>query len=577
MSKFDEQLSRMRALCTYGTVNEDNKKQSNYTLEYHATAADGKEYGIIKECSRFYIKSTTPDKKTVAESYQYIGGWANKKDYEYESYNNALKNFELKLESINEAHDSKVNVETLDPFKKEDLVVEGTEKMKNEIARQRQIMYNAAMLMNESTDYAVKGGKACSTSQPEAETGAKGDKAEGSKEAKADPNYKGSHISLDKKAAPFEENPKGINEVASPTEGDFDEGAKPFGTTQNGEADTEHNNAPFTENPSVNEETNDWASEGLPSSAGVGEADTDHNNDPFNKSVNEADEDDAEDVESDVPAEGDAEGEDDFDFDALMDDEDAVADDEGAIADDEDALADDEGALADDEEVVADDETDFPSVGDGDELGAMGEDDDIMAKIADLEAQLAALKAEVGGGEDAATDTDLDAGVEDVDGGVGEEGDFGADLAGDGELGDEGMEGADEFGDEPDFEGEDDFGGEDDFDDVHESKKAIMNRIVESVVRQMLSEDELHDFGKHPGYRKKPMDLPPTGEDKNEHGEDINDDSVHNEEPFGKQIGDGSPFNQLVDAVTKDVMYQLKKGIPIEGENKKEDEDKKKE
>ena len=81
MSKFDEQLSRMRALCTYGTVNED-KKQSNYTLEYHATAADGKEYGIIKECSHFYIKSTTPDKKNLAESYQYIGGWANKKNYE---------------------------------------------------------------------------------------------------------------------------------------------------------------------------------------------------------------------------------------------------------------------------------------------------------------------------------------------------------------------------------------------------------------------------------------------------------------------------------------------------------------
>ena len=570
MSKFDEQLSRMRALCTYGTVNED-KKQSNYTLEYHATAADGKEYGIIKECSRFYIKSTTPDKKTIAESYQYIGGWANKKDYEYESYNNALKNFELKLESINEAHDSKVNVETLDPFKKEDLVVEGTENMRNEIARQRQIMYNAAMLMNESTDYAVKGGKACSTSQPEAETGAKGDKAEGSKEAKADPNYKGSHISLDKKAAPFEENPKGINEVASPTEGDFDEGAKPFGTTKNGEADTEHNNAPFTD--SVNEETNDWASEGLPSSAGVGEADTDHNNDPFNKSVNEADEDDAEDVEGEnVPADSEAEGDDeDFDLDALMDDEDAVADDEDAIADDEDALADDEGELADDEEVVSDDETEFPSVGDGDELGAMGEDDDIMSKIADLEAQLAALKAEVNGDEDMATDTDLDAGVDDVDGGIGEEGDFDADLAGDDELG------PDDMGAEDDFAGEDDFDTDDEDLDMTESKKKVMNRIVESVVRQILSEDELHDFGKHPGYRKKPMDLPPTGEDKNEHGEDINDDSVHNEEPFGKQIGDGSPFNQLVDAVTKDVMYQLKKGVPIEGENKKEDEDKKKE
>lgn len=557
MSKFDEQLSRMRALCTYGTVNED-KKQSNYTLEYHATAADGKEYGIVKECSRFYIKSTTPDKKNLAESYQYIGGWANKKNYEYDSYNNALKNFELKLESINEAHDSKINVETLDPFKKENIVIEGTEAMKNEIARQRQIMYNAAMLMNESADYAVKGGKACSTSQPESETGAKGDKAKGSKEAKADPNYKGSHISLDKKAAPFEENPKGINEVASPNEGDFDEGAKPFGTSKNGEADTEHNNQPFTD--SVNEETNDWASEGLPSSAGVGEADTDHNNGPFTKNVNEAEEDnDSEDVEGDDVEGSDDFADDDFDFDEEGEEsfDDDIADDEPV--DDEFATDTDLDAGVEDvdDDFASDDDVDFPSVGDGDELGG---DSDLASKIADLEAQLAALKSQIENGADDVTDYEVD--VND-------------DLADEDETD---VEDDVDFGDEEDLEGEDDFEdfGEDDeesFDDdkMYESKKKVMDRIVESVARQILKEDELHDFGKHPGYRKKPMDLPPTGEDKNEHGEDINDDSVHNEEPFGKQIGDGSPFNQLVNVVTNDVMYQLKKGVPIEGENKKKE------
>lgn len=556
MSKFDEQLSRMRALCTYGTVNED-KKQSNYTLEYHATAADGKEYGIVKECSRFYIKTTTPDKKNLAESYQYIGGWANKKNYEYESYNNALKNFELKLESINEAHDSKINVETLDPFKKENIVIEGTEAMKNEIARQRQIMYNAAMLMNESADYAVKGGKACSTSQPEAETGAKGDKAKGSKEAKADPNYKGSHISLDKKAAPFEENPKGINEVASPNEGDFDEGAKPFGTSKNGEANTEHNNQPFTD--SVNEETNDWASEGLPSSAGVGEADTDHNNGPFTKNVNEAEEDnDSEDVEGDDVEGSDDFADDDFDFDEEGEEsfDDDIADDEPV--DDEFATDTDLDAGVEDvdDDFASDDDVDFPSVGDGDELGG---DSDLASKIADLEAQLATLKSQVENGADDVTDYEVD--VND-------------DLADEDETD---VEDDVDFGDEEDLEGEDDFEdfGEDDeesFDDeMYESKKKVMDRIVESVARQILKEDELHDFGKHPGYRKKPMDLPTTGQDKNEHGEDINDDSVHNEEPFGKQIGDGSPFNQLVNAVTNDVMYQLKKGVPIEGENKKKE------
>ena len=538
MSKFDEQLSRMRALCTYGTVNED-KKQSNYTLEYHATAADGKEYGIIKECSHFYIKSTTPDKKNLAESYQYIGGWANKKNYEYESYNNALKNFELKLESINEAHDSKVNVETLDPFKKENLVVEGTEAMKNEIARQRQIMYNAAMLMNESTDYAVKGGEACSTSQPEAEAGEKGDKAKGSKEAKADPNYKGSKIDLDKKAAPFEENPKGINEVASPNEGDFDEGAKPFGTAQNGEADTEHNNNPFTD------------------------------------SVNESEEDDkSEDVKDDDVEGNDDFADDDFDFDFDEESEESFDDD---VADDEpvdDELATDtdlDAGVEDvDDDFASDDDVDFPSVGDGDELGG---DSDLASKIADLETQLAALKAQVEdcdkdiAADDVAADDVADDDVEVNDDLAGEDG---TDVEDDVDFGDE-----EDFEDEDDFEdfGEDDEESfdDDDDDEMYEAKKKVMDRIVESVVRQALKEDELHDFGKHPGYRKKPMDLPTTGQDKNEHGEDINDDSVHNEEPFGKQIGDGSPFNQLVNAVTKDVMYQLKKGAPIEGENKKKE------
>lgn len=538
MSKFDEQLSRMRALCTYGTVNED-KKQSNYTLEYHATAADGKEYGIIKECSHFYIKSTTPDKKNLAESYQYIGGWANKKNYEYESYNNALKNFELKLESINEAHDSKVNVETLDPFKKENLVVEGTEAMKNEIARQRQIMYNAAMLMNESTDYAVKGGEACSTSQPEAEAGEKGDKAKGSKEAKADPNYKGSKIGLDKKAAPFEENPKGINEVASPNEGDFDEGAKPFGTAQNGEADTEHNNNPFTD--SINESEEDDKSEDV-------KDDDVEGNDDF--------------ADDDFDFDFDEEGEESFDDDGA---DDEPVDDELATDTDLDAGVEDV-----DDDFASDDDVDFPSVGDGDELGG---DSDLASKIADLEAQLAALKAQV-------EDCDKDIAADDVaaDDVTDDDVEVNDDLAGE-----DGTDVEDDvdFGDEEDLEGEDDFEdfGEDDeesFDDdgddeMYEAKKKVMDRIVESVVRQALKEDELHDFGKHPGYRKKPMDLPTTGQDKNEHGEDINDDSVHNEEPFGKQIGDGSPFNQLVDAVTKDVMYQLKKGAPIEGENKKKE------
>ena len=92
---------------------------------------------------------------------------------------------------------------------------------------------------------------------------------------------------------------------------------------------------------------------------------------------------------------------------------------------------------------------------------------------------------------------------------------------------------------------------------MNEAKTAKMNSIVESVVNDILNEDELHVFGDHPGYRKKPMTLPQTGEDKNQWGRDWNDESAHSEEPFGKGKGDSTPFDQLVAQITDSVMKQI--------------------
>ena len=503
MNSFDNSIARMKALYTYGQTNE-NKSQSNSTLEYSAKAADGKTYGIVKECNHFYIKQAVDGKENIAEGYNYIGGYMNKNNYRYDSYNNALKNFELKLASINEAHDAKVDVTTLDPFKKENIIAEASDKMKAEIARQRQIMYNASMIMNESCDYAVKGGKACATSQPEAETGAKGDKVEGSKDAKANPDYKGSHISLEKKAEPFKENPSKSKDLKEGCEGgscdtDFDEGMNKGQEPATIGWDMEGQEK-------VNEEGEKEWDKGLPSSAGVGEADTDNNNGPFNKSVNEGAEDELGD---------DVEGEEDVDLDVNSD-----VEGEDGIDDVDDFDFDEE----DDIDLDGDDlDVDFDEELEGED--ELGNEEDV-----DLEGE---EDIDLGADDELGDDTDFDEGVSD------EEGSF---------------EGEEDFDDEP----------------MHESKKQFMNRIVESVVRDMLKEDELHDFGKHPGYRKKPMTLPPTGEDKNEHGEDWNDESVHSEEPFGKQIGDSSPFNQLVNAVTKDVMYQLKHGVQLDNKKKAE-------
>lgn len=47
----------------------------------------------------------------------------------------------------------------------------------------------------------------------------------------------------------------------------------------------------------------------------------------------------------------------------------------------------------------------------------------------------------------------------------------------------------------------------------------------------------LNVFGKHPGYRKKPMTHPDNVEVAPNGARDWNDDSAKGEEPFGKQIG----------------------------------------
>lgn len=538
MGSFENTLDRMKALYTYGKDINESKKINSYSLEHKATAADGITYGIIRECNKYYIKKAQPGKEAIAESYQYLGGFCNKGNYEYDSYNKAVKNFELKLASINEAHGGNVVISTLDPFKKGEFIVEGTERMKDVIARQRQIMHNVSMIMNESStigasrkDDVVKyDGK-----NPEAETGKRGD--EGMTTTTAKPDYAGSKTNgVDKKVGPFNENPgKCEDQLKESCDCGEDNCSCDWGSEGIGKGrDPKQVGWDMEGQTVVNEEEQDWASAGLPSTPGVGEADTDHNNDPFNKTVNEGEEFDVEDdVEVDAADETEDEdfGSEDFDVEDFESEEDA------------DVVDTDDIDLGDEE--MPEDSEEMPEESDG----------DIMARIAELEAELEALKAQVNGGDE------FDAEGEDFD----VEDDMDIDTT---EAGDDVSEFEADFDtvDDSEFEGEDfDAEGEESFDEMDEcgdmslmeAKRAYMNHIVESVVANMINEDELHVFGKHPGYQKKPMELPTTGEDNNQWGEDWNDESVYSEEPFGTKIGSSAPFDKLVDTITKDVMSQI--------------------
>lgn len=109
MAKYDEQLNRMMHLMNYDNTLNESKKTNN-GIECHRTAADGKEYGIIKEGAYYYIKTTTPDKMNMVESYDYLNGFNRRNETRYNSYNSATKQLELHLMSINEAYNKHEDV-----------------------------------------------------------------------------------------------------------------------------------------------------------------------------------------------------------------------------------------------------------------------------------------------------------------------------------------------------------------------------------------------------------------------------------------------------------------------------------
>lgn len=580
-NSLNDQLSRMKALMTYGSVNEDAKPISNYTLEYKAKAADGKFYGIIRENSKYFVKVAAPGKETIAEAYQYIGGITNKANYEYNSYANALKQFELKLGSINEAYDeNRVVVEALDPFKKEDLVIEATDKMKAELARQRQIMRNASVIMNEATEI----GSTPFKTQPEAEHEHSGDQdypftKEGKPEAdrgaikfgEGDPEKHSSTFgpdsndvedyNLDKGDTPkvkdsvASESPKG-GKVARVDEGVEECGGpmKECGTfCEEGDEDLElgQEDEPIDTDELVPAEDGEMGEE-----EPMGGEEPMDGEEPLGDEMEDDDELDFGDEEEDEFA--DDEDEDEFADDEDFEDNEFADEDEDEFGDEE--FEDEEGDEFGDEEEFDDEmgDEDFEDE-EGDEFeneeGDEFEDEEdpeieldenVVKKFRKLVREsINDLMGMYDGKDGPTNEPDYD----DED-----EEEFDEPSAADLGYGSSKSDFWKEYGHEQPGRH---YSGPDVSDELEESKAHKMNQIVESVVNDILNEDELHVFGDHPGYRKKPMTLPQTGEDKFQVNRDWNDDSVHSEEPFGKGKGDSTPFDELVGQITDSVMKQI--------------------
>jgi hypothetical protein len=579
----NDTLNRMKSLMNYGLQTE-SKKAPYSAVEYQKVGADGKVYGIVREGTKYYIKTAPNKQNLIKEDFGYIGGFRNRKENEYTSYANAQKNFDMKMMSLKEAYNNPTfNVESWDLNKKELVVTEASDKMKGEILRERQIMKNAMNIMEKKTT------SECGISAEIAGT-QKANMPSGKIETGNAPAHSGPFEECGDKELPKEMKESVVKEEEvlgwnrkSPDYMDKSHGTEigdsaPFDDAEARNIDNQDKKVTKTgemkngvvENHGVS--MHDTDNQNKPG-VGVGEGPSDDNNKPFDaekgKQIDEA-------VDGlDTPPMDDAEGGEEPMGDEPMGDE-APIDDAGAEGEPVDTGIGDEAGL-DDEEGLDDVDLDDEEGLDDDFEDEDPYDEELENRLDSLEDKLDMIMNKLGVDEPA---VDADNYEDD-------------DL-----FGDEDFEDDDEFGDD-DFEGEegfgeDDLGGtpeDDEFEDEDEDEYPMESRrrrgvqifetraFKRAMRRNRLNEEgmtpftdagrvpsgnmnKLDDFGKHPAYQKVVMDLPPKDMKEFPGNYDMNDDSVKNDTPYGEKIGDGAPFDidpEAIDNAIAEAFDRLKK------------------
>ena len=525
----DEQLQRMKALMSYGI--KESKQPSYSSVEYGKVAADGKLYGIVREGAKYFIKVAKDSKGgLVSENFDYIGGFRNRKDNQFDSFASAQRYFGEKMMDINEnvgSEQEKVIAEAWDLDAKKEVVEEQTKKIQGEIARQKQIMKNAVRISegkkqecdmpscpkteelkvekidgskpgapfvtvptegvssNEKTNIKGKNKKAVKESSETALSSRKNpdymDKSNGTKIGKNAPY----DIDVDciDGAVADEDGGESVNETKAMHSDCCDSQNTPsVGTDKKGKTD------PFEKTPSMNESLDD---------------------------LDDEVDDDIEDVDIDV------DGDDDVDINTDGDDDANV---------EIELDADEEPSEAAEYELEADSDS----------------DNDITSRIDALESKMDKIL-------DALNELKYDD---------------------DDELypdDDEDTDEDDEIDYDDDAEGDDD--GEIDYDDdsAEDDEDDEDDNVVESVSykrmknRMMNEANRLNDFGRHPAYQKRVMTLPANDNFKRDGQYDMNDSSVDGDSPYGQKKGSQAPFDHAVDsiedAIVENVIRKLKKKI----------------
>lgn len=486
---YDKQIETMQRLINYG-VNE-NTDNGKSVVEYHAEGADGKTYGIIRECNKYYIK-VAPKKDTalVAEDYDYIGGFNNRKENEYPSYNVASKQFDLKMKSLNEAN--KHNQKSTYQFKtneKSDWQINETKEMRAEINRFNDIMYNVNGILSEDKNFTTK------HTLPEAPaSNPSSSKVNApftdSAVAKGDKDFTETESNYAKAGAPF-------NQDGTVTDSDMQSVKNPK---------SKNNDETYSEKPK-------YVETGVAGQDPKGAKSVKMNEDKkvvkiteqqalaWSKDKNFMDKSKGTEVGSSAP----------------------FTEELGSESNQKEAVTE---PIRESENAVHNTSNqNYPTVGCG-EIGDTAPFEDEVCEssffhnddVADDE-QLPELPDEINIEEtEDVPFPEVDDNYDDLD--------------------EWSIDEEDLMDDEFELE-------EDDTMDMMESK--IYQMVKEAI--------ELHDFGKHPAFDKMPMTLPDNIEIELNGSKDWNDDSVKGEKPFGRKIGDSAPYTEKIVNMITDMIY----------------------
>lgn len=496
-NNFTQETSRMLELMKYG-INENASKSSAPRVEYSVKAADGLTYGIVNEGTKFYIKvAPKKDTQIVNEDFDYIGGERNKKQNEYKSYSLASKNLELKLMQINESHKAnKVIIETTKKEPAADWQINETKEMRNAIDRMNQISRNVAMILEDKKDIKAYGEKVGNVDTKWTDNDAKPNAY------KEEPVGK-THVAKDEDWTDKDENPS--KEVEKTND--------KVGSTHT--SDTAKKTTGFTEKPKMPDT--------LKESKHVIKL-TEEQVLAWNRSNDDyMDKSHGTEIGSSAPF-----------------DDKVCCKTSNQCEDSSEAVCEAEGP------VHNSDTTLYPNGSTGD-----------VAHNGDPFKEGKGSKAEANNGVIAESEFDNDDEIAGFDGlddnnddvpfpEVEDEDEYEI------ELSDEGL---DEPSDDDLVHADgpvNDWPVNDSFDDEYDDDEPYYDPNEEE-----LYENELHDFGKHPAYRKAPFSLPANREVAPNGARDWNDDSVEGELPYGKKIGSSAPYEKVVQVITDSIMESL--------------------